>query len=114
MPYCEVITTVKVPAETEMTLNHALTRVIENIPGKTERWVMTHIADEAKMAFAGTNDAPAAMITVKTFGTPEAQYYDVLTKAFCREVAPILGVSPERMYIVYEPIDHWGWNSKNF
>ena len=114
MPYCEITTTAKVAPELEMTLNHAIADVIATIPGKTENWVMTHIADEAKMAFAGTNEAPAAMVTLKIFGHPDEALYDRLTEAFCSKIAPMLGVSADRMYVVYEPVDHWGWNGMNF
>ena len=43
MPYCEILTTTKVEKAEEMKLNHEVGRIIEQIPGKSERWVMTHI-----------------------------------------------------------------------
>lgn len=114
MPYCELITTVKVEKKEEMALSHALAKVIETIPGKTENWVMTHIEDEARMAFAGSNGEPSAMVTVKTFGEPEQKYYDLLTAGFCDRITELLGVPKDRIYVVYEPIQNWGWNGQNF
>lgn len=114
MPYCEVITTKKIDKNDEMSLSHELARIIELVPGKSERWVMVHIADEAKMAFAGSNDAPVAMITVRTFGELSAEYYDLLTKEFCAATEKMLAVPADRVYVVYEPIIHWGWNGTNF
>lgn len=114
MPYCEIITTSKVEKAEEMKLNHEIARIIEQIPGKSERWVMTHIQDEARMAFAGTNEVPAAMIMVKTFGELTSEQYDMLTKSFCNTVARLLEVPSERLYVTYEPVTHWGWDSANF
>lgn len=114
MPYCEVITTAKVEKDAEAQLHHALAAVIEKIPGKSERWVMIHLEDQARMAFSGDNSAPAAMLTVKTFGELEAEAYDLLTQEFCAAAEKLLSVPADRVYVVYEPIRHWGWNSRNF
>ena len=43
MPYCNIKTNVKVEKKKE--LSKELTKVIELIPGKTENWIMTSIAD---------------------------------------------------------------------
>lgn len=114
MPYCEVITTEKIEKADEKKLNREIARIIELIPGKSERWVMTHIEDEARMSFAGTGEEPTAMITVKTFGELTGEYYDLLTREFCGELSKLIGVPPDRVYVVYEPITHWGWNKENF
>ncbi len=114
MPYCEVITTTKVDKSRDMELSHELARIIELIPGKEERWVMTHIEDQARMAFAGDNEQPCAMITLKTFGELTPEQYDMLTKEMCSSASKLLGVAPDRLYVKYEPIVHWGWNGENF
>ena len=114
MPYCNIKTTVKVEKEKEMEVSHALAKVIELIPGKTENWIMTSIDDEAVLVFAGTNEQPAALITLKTLGEPENKYYDLMTEGFCETVSRMLGISADRIYIIYEPIEHWGWNGRNF
>lgn len=114
MPYLEILTTTKVEKAEEIKLHHELARLIELIPGKSERWVMTHIEDEAKMAFAGSNDEPVAMVTVKTFGELLTEQYDMLTKEICPSLSSALNVPQERLYVKYESINHWGWNGGNF
>lgn len=114
MPYCNIKTTVKVEKDKEMELSHALAKVIGMIPGKTEDWVMTSVDDEAAMAFAGTNELPAALITLKTYGQPEQKYYDMVTKGFCETVSRMLSIPQDRIYVIHEPIAHWGWNGQNF
>lgn len=114
MPYCEILTSCKVSAQTQRLLDKEFGRIIELIPGKSERWVMTHTEDEAKMCFAGDSEAPCAMITVKTFGALTELQYDMLTKEFCSGVSKLLGVPADRIYVVYQPIENWGWHGANF
>lgn len=114
MPYCEIITSRKICSDCELLLNREIARIIEQIPGKSERWVMTHMEDEARMCFAGDGEAPSAMITVKTFGKLENTQYDMLTKELCSVVSKLLNLPTDRVYVVYQPIDTWGWNGANF
>lgn len=114
MPYFEVQTSTKVKKEEQDKLYHELARVIELVPGKSEKWVMVHLEDEAKMCFAGNSQDDAACVMFKGFGELEAAQYDMLTAEMCKTVAPMLGVSPERFYVIYESTLHWGWNGGNF
>ena len=102
MPYCNIKTNVKVEKKKE--LSKELTKVIELIPGKTENWIMTSI---------GTDD-PCALITLKTYGEPAQQYYDMVTEGFTKTVSQMLKIRPDRIYVDHEPIAHWGWNGANF
>ena len=111
MPYCNIKTNVKVEKKKE--LSKELTKVIELIPGKTENWIMTSIDDEAVMSFAGTDD-PCVLITLKTYGEPAQQYYDMVTEGFTKTVSQMLKIRPDRIYVDHEPIAHWGWNGANF
>jgi len=114
MPYCELITTNKTEAYDTMSLSHELAKIIEKIPGKEERWVMTHIEGGAKMAFAGCDEKPVALISLKSFGELGAEQYDMLTREFCTMAERLLAVPADRVYVTYEPVMHWGWNGSNF
>ena len=115
MPYIEVITNTKLEEESCDKLNATFGKLIEIIPGKTEKWLMIHIKDGAKLCFAGDCKAPTAIVTLKAFGHElEKEYYDNLTEAITKNCVEILGVSPERFYVEYESIRHWGWNGCNF
>ena len=114
MPYFDVKTNVKMNAEQKDTVMHALGKIIELVPGKSESWVMVNIEDDIYTSFAGESAGNAAMITVKTFGQPTDSQYGELTDAICKKVNELLDIDPKRIYIVYEPIKHWGWNHANF
>ncbi len=114
MPYCEIRTNVTVGKNKEMELSHALAKVIGQIPGKTEDWVMTSIQDGAVMSFAGTDEKPTALITLKTFGEPDGELYERLTAGFSKTVGGMLGIPEDRIYVIHEPVKYWGWNGRNF
>ena len=114
MPYCELKSTVKLTGKQKEDLGHALAGVIELIPGKSEHWVMATLEDDVDMMFAGTNESPCALLTVKTFGELTNEQYDMLSKQFCEVLQNTTGVPTDRIYVIYEPILHWGWNNENF
>lgn len=114
MPYFDVATTQKLTTETKTQLQHALGRLIEWIPGKSEQWLMVQIRDGACLSFAGSDREPAAVVTLKTFGELESEQYDLLTAGICGSVQELLQTDPVRTYVIYEPVTHWGWNSSNF
>lgn len=114
MPYFEVQTSGRLPEAERPALRRELARIIELVPGKSERWVMVHIEDGADMSFAGDAGQPAAMVLLKTFGELDKDLYDLLTRELCASLPQLLKVPAERLYIVYEPICHWGWNGENF
>ena len=114
MPYFEVKTNVSMDAEKKETVMHAMAKIIELIPGKSENWVMVNIEDDVFTSFSGKSEENAAMITVKTFGELEDSQYAMLTDEICNKVNELLDIDTKRIYIVYEPIKHWGWDHTNF
>lgn len=114
MPYFDVYTTRHLSAECKKCLQQQLGRIIELIPGKSESWLMVQIHEDAYLSFAGSNAEPAAMVTLKTFGELEKEHYDLLTAEICSCLHEVLQTEPTRIYVAYEPVVHWGWNSSNF
>ena len=113
MPFIHVKTTQPVSAETERTLKEALGAAIELIPGKTERWLMVQVEDNARMWFCGSNE-PCAYAAVDVLGSASDEAYLNLTKRLTEILAQQLGVAPDRVYIPYSERSHWGWNGVNF
>ena len=113
MPYIHTKTNVAVSAEKEFKLKAELGKAISIIPGKSERWLMLNFTENERMWFAG-DDSPCAMLEVELFGGTSDSVYDSLTEKLTEIVSDELGISPSRVYVKYEEIDHWGWNSANF
>ena len=114
MPFIDLKTTAGISAEKESALRAAYGRAIECIRGKSEAWLMLNFSDRCCMAFRGEPTPDLAMIEVQIFGTASDAEYDDLTAALTEETARILSLSPDRIYIRYAEVEHWGWNGANF
>ncbi len=114
MPYIDTKTTVTVTPEQEKALFSALGKAIENIPGKTEQWLMLNLEGGKRMCFQGDAASPCAMVDVRIFGQTEHEACESMTKAICSLYEEILSVPAERIYVSYKGYDEWGWNHMNF
>lgn len=112
MPFIEVKTNQDLSA-TKKIIKSELGSAITAIPGKTESWLMVEITDKKDMWFKGS-DEPCAMFEIAIFGKASDSAYDDLTKRICEISEKQLGVSPDRTYVKYTEIDHWGYNNFNF
>ncbi len=113
MPYINIKTNKRVTLFGEASLITKLGHRIELFPGKSERWLMVNIDDECRMAFAGTKDG-CAMIEVKLFGVPDVRACDKFTEAVTKDVAGLLSISPDRIYVKYEGCTLWGAGGTHF
>lgn len=113
MPYIHTKTNTKISPEKEVALKTELGKAIALIPGKTERWLMLNFTDGERIWFAGDN-SPAAMLEVELLGSASDSEYDLLTAKLTEIVSAQLEIDPSRVYIKYEELEHWGWNSTNF
>lgn len=109
MPFIEVKTNQTIDKAVKSELGNAITA----IPGKSEAWLMVSLEENKKMYFKGS-DEPCAMFDVSIFGSASDSAYDDLTKRLCDISQKYLGVSPDRTYVKYTEISHWGYNNFNF
>ena len=113
MPYIEVKTNKPVSDELAHRISNAMGRLISILPGKTEQWLMTEVKGNCFLTLGGS-DAPCVLVNVSLFGKSTAEAYEKLTEAICAELRWTLDIVESRMYIKYEEVSHWGWDSKNF
>ena len=113
MPYIETKTNITLTKQNEKDLNAAFGKALKLILGKDERWLMLDFCDNQRLWFAG-DDAPAVMLKVEILGSASDASYDTLTQALTDVVFENLNIPASRVYIKYDEIDHWGWNSSNF
>lgn len=83
-------------------------------PGKTEDWLMLTFNDKTPMSFAGKAHEDYALLEVSLFGSAQAAAYDRMTDALTSIINEELGIAPDKTYIKYDEIGHWGWNGRNF
>lgn len=112
MPFINVKTNTDAQATKEL-LKSQLGEAITAIPGKSEGWLMIQLEDKLDMWFKGS-DAPCVMFEVAIFGNASDSAYDELTKRICSVAEKTLSINPDRVYVKYTEIDHWGYNNFNF
>ncbi|NLA77034.1 MAG: hypothetical protein GX851_04285 [Clostridiales bacterium] len=113
MPYINLKTTEAVSAEKGEAIKAKFGKAIENFPGKTERWLVVGIEDNARLWFAGES-VPCAYAEVALLGKASGEAYDRMTAALTDIISSELSTPPDKIYIKYEECEHWGWNGGNF
>ena len=116
MPVIHTYTSTPISSEQQEELKSAFGKAIEAVPGKTEKWLMCLFEDEVAIYHGGTDDAPAAFVTVDVYATePVArEAWEALTATICDELKRVLGIDPARVYIRYGSTPDFGWNGANF
>ena len=113
MPYIHTKTNIEITKDKELILKNEFGKAISLIPGKSERWLMLNFTDNERIWFAG-EDTPTAMLEVEIFGGANESAYDALTARLTDIISAELNIAPSRVYVKYEEIEQWGWNSANF
>ena len=113
MPYIDTKLSTTLTKEKELVLKTALGKMIENFPGKTESWLMLNFEGDCHLWFKGT-DEPCAYVNIAIFGKGSDEAYNKMTADVCELLHKETGISPDRIYVRYEEVFHWGWNGSNF
>ena len=113
MPFINVKTNVSTTHEAEINIKSALGQAITAIPGKSEGWLMVSIEPDYRLWFKGTNE-PAAMVQVSLYGGASHNAKTTLTSHITGILTDELGISSDRVYVMYTETESWGWNGSNF
>lgn len=117
MPFINSKVTVKITPEKEAVIKQKLGKAIENIPGKSEGWLMLGFEDEYTLYFKGEKCEKAAFVEVKVYGSPSNSSrtaFESMTAEICRIYGDELGIPAGSIYVTYQMIEDWGWNGGNF
>ncbi len=114
MPYINARVTEVISSEKQEKIKSLLGSAIENIPGKSEAWLMVEICPECNIWFRGDNSAPCAYIEIKIFGEASDSACEKMTAAVCDIFSSELSIPSDRIYVKYEFCHVWGWNGGNF
>ena len=114
MPYLRTKVNTPVNEEKTATLRRLFGEAISILPGKSERWLMVDIEDNASLSLAGDGSRPLAMLEVELFGKSTPEAYEALTARLTEILGEVLGVSPDGVYVKYAEVDHWGFAGSNF
>lgn len=115
MPLLRIVTSANPEKESQQRLLAELSRFVAENLRKPESYVMTTIATNATMTFAGTSE-PACFVELKSIGTFTPEQTSSLSAALCRKLEGALGVPPNRTYIEFaNAAGHlWGHDGETF
>ena len=112
MPFIQINTSSKSVVGNDDLLQKDISKLIADLTGKPENYVMTMIQRDAKMTFAGS-DEPCCFIKVKSIGSLSPS---LMSKSLCELVASKTNIKTNRIYIEFIDVkaSNWGFNSSTF
>ena len=112
MPYLEISTNTAI--ENSPVIAKQASKLVAELLGKPESYVMVKILPEQTLMFAGSA-APAAHVKLKSLGLPENHTTEYSEK-ICSFLSNQLNIDSARVYIEFaNPERHmWGWDKKTF
>lgn len=113
MPCIQITTAKPISDAQEECLKSALGKVIEQLPKKSEKWLMCIFRSDASIWFQGIQ-SNAALVEIDVFGSLEKNTCASLTAELTKIIQTKLSIAPESLYIKYTSTPFWGWNGKNF
>ena len=112
MPFIQVNTSSKSDIEDIDLLQKDISKMVADLTGKSENYVMTMIQKDTKMTFSGS-DEPCCFINVKSIGslTPSS-----MSKSLCELITSKTNISTSRIYIEFTDVkaSNWGFNGTTF
>lgn len=113
MPYIDSKVTVSLSDNDKEYLKKELGKIVEDIPGKSEKFLMLGFQDKYSLYFKGKKLDYGAFVEVKFFGGVPEDSLKKVTKEICSLYSKELKIPPNSIYVKFEEVDNWGWNGKN-
>ena len=112
MPLLEITTNTVI--DNNQVIAEKASKLIADLLGKPESYVMVKIEDNQTLLFAG-NNKPAAHIKLKSLGLPEDKTAEY-SSSLCSFITTKLNIEGSRIYIEFaNPERHlWGWDNGTF
>lgn len=114
MPFIHTRTNLEITPDAEKSLKEKLGQAIEEVPGKSERYLMLQFTGNCRLYFHGDNREPLAFVEVMIYGGASDSAYDNLTAAITGALTETLNIPAANIYVEYQETPHWGWNGQNF
>ena len=114
MPLAKLQVSVEVNDGKKKELLASLTKVMVEVTGKLESYVMVTV-EKGDIAMGG-RPGPAAFVDVRGIGGVDAATNKRLSEEICRLLLESLGIDGKRVYITFTDVSaaNWGWNGATF
>ena len=111
MPFIQINISSKSVVEND-SLQKEISKMIADLTGKPESYVMTMIQSNSLMTFAGS-DEPCCFIKLKSIGSLSPSS---MSKSLCKLIASKTNIKTNRIYIEFFDVkaSNWGFNNSTF
>ena len=111
MPFIQINTSSKSVVDNDL-LQKEISKLIADLTGKPESYVMTMIKSNSKMTFAGS-DEPCCFIKLQSIGSLNPSS---MSKSLCELIESKTNIHTNRIYIEFNDVKaaNWGFNSSTF
>ncbi len=113
MPFINTKTNTQITKDKEEAIKARFGKAISAL-GKSESWLMLNFEDNCRLWFKGDNSKKMAISEVSLYGRASRSAYEKMTGEITDILNEELGISPDCIYVKYDEIENWGWNSGNF
>ena len=113
MPFVNVKANFQIEDGKVLAIKENLGKLIEILPGKSEKWLMVQIEDNQKIFFSGSDDK-AVLVQVDLFGESDDESLNSFTSNISSYLQNELSVAKKRIYVRYLRTNYWGYNGENF
>tara|TARA_B100001029_G_C14852031_1_gene334243 strand:- start:94 stop:432 length:339 start_codon:yes stop_codon:yes gene_type:complete len=111
MPFIQINTSSKSIVDNDL-LQIEISRMVADLTGKPENYVMTMIQSNSQMTFSGS-DEPCCFIKLKSIGSLNPSS---MSKSLCELIASKTNIKRNRIYIEFIDVkaSNWGFNASTF
>ena len=111
MPFIQINTSSKTSLDHDL-LQKEISKMVADLTGKPENYVMTMIQRDSQMTFGGSDD-PCCFIKLKSIGSLNPSS---MSKTLCELIASKTNIKSNRIYIEFNDVkaSNWGFNSSTF
>lgn len=115
MPLLTLETTESLEQNVQDELMLGLSKLISEVTGKSEDYVMVICKDGLRACMAGETSA-AAFADIRGIGGLDPETNARLSKAICSEIEARTGTPASKIYLNFTdvPASSWGWDSRTF
>ena len=111
MPFIQINTSSQSIVYNDL-LQKEISKMVSDLTGKPENYVMTMIQSNSQMTFAGS-DEPCCFIKLKSIGSLNPSS---MSKSLCELIASKTNIKTNRIYIEFIDVkaSNWGFNNSTF
>ncbi len=111
MPLIQINTSSKSVVDNDL-LQKKVSKMVADLTGKPEDYVMTIIQSDSQMTFAGS-DEPCCFIKLQSIGSLNPS---LMSKYLCELLESQTNIKTNRIYIEFMDVkaSNWGFNSSTF